>query len=76
MGTIFDREHEPPEPTTGDTAYAVVHATMSLVPGAAILQLILAPPLARRQSEWMEDMAAAVRRLECGPRDSARGAPR
>jgi hypothetical protein len=66
MGTLFNRDHEPPEEATpGDAAYALVQATVSLIPGAAdLLQMIIAPPLARRQREWMEDVAAAIRQLE------------
>jgi hypothetical protein len=73
MGPIFNREHEPPDdPTPGDVAFAVVKATVGLVPGAAdLLQLIVAPPLARRQREWMEDIAEAIRRLEAERRLTA-----
>jgi hypothetical protein len=66
--TIFDHEHEPPEPVEGDAAYAVVRAALAGIPliGSAaveVLQHVIAPPLARRQQEWMNDIAAAVRQL-------------
>ena len=34
MGTIFDREHEPPEPTAGDAVHGVVRDLVSALPGA------------------------------------------
>src|SRR5262245_46533854 len=62
---IFDREHEPPEPGLGDTAYTLVRAMVDVCPGAAdLLGLIVAQPLAKRQQEWMNELAVAVRRLE------------
>lgn len=65
MGTIFDREHEPPGDEPEDTAFAAVQAVVGVVPGAAaLLERVITPPLVRRQREWMEDIAAAVRRLE------------
>jgi hypothetical protein len=54
-----------PEDEPVDAVYALVHAAAGLVPGVAeLLERIIAPPLVRRQREWMDDIAAAVRRLE------------
>lgn len=66
---IFDQEHRPPEPDGADTEYAVVRAALGGIPvlGSAaqeLLQMIIAPPLARRQAAWAEDIAQAIRRLE------------
>lgn len=66
---IFGREHEPPDLTEGDAAHAVVRAALGAIPviGDAtveVLNHVLAPPIALRQREWMEDIAAAVRALE------------
>jgi hypothetical protein len=68
MGTIFDREHEPPEPDAGDLAYRTVYAAVSLVPGGGpLLDHLVGPPLGRRLDEWRRDLADAVRRLEARP---------
>jgi hypothetical protein len=69
LGQIFDREHEPPEPTPGDTGAAVVRSVLGAFPvlGQAaqeLFQRVIAPPLVRRQQEWMNDVAEALRRLE------------
>jgi len=67
--TIFDQEHQPPESDGADAGYAIVRAALGSIPvvGAAaqeLLQSVIAPPLLRRQQEWAEDLARAVRRLE------------
>jgi hypothetical protein len=65
VGTIFDRDYEPPEPGPGDAAHALAHGIVDLVPVAAdLLSFIIGPPLERRRQEWMQDIADAVRRLE------------
>ena len=69
MMAIFDQEHRPPEADELDAAYGFVRAALSGIPligGAAveILRQVIAPPLARRQQEWMADMAEAIRWLE------------
>lgn len=69
MSAIFNREHEAPDADAGDAAYAVVRAALSGIPfiGTAaveLLQQVIAPPLARRQQDWMCDVAEAIRRLE------------
>lgn len=65
MAAIFNREHEPPEPSEADTAYEITKAVVGLVPGAAlVLDQVFGSPFSRRQQEWMEEIAAAIRRLE------------
>lgn len=65
---IFDQEHRPPETDAADTGYAVIRAALGGIPvlGSAaqeLLQMIIAPPLARRQAAWAEDIGQAIRRL-------------
>jgi phenylalanyl-tRNA synthetase beta subunit len=67
--TIFDTEHEPPEPGPGDQVSAVVRAALGAIPilGQAAQELlhhVITPPLARRQQEWMNDVAETLRQLE------------
>lgn len=65
MTAIFNREHEPPEPGAADTAYEITKEVASLVPGAAlVLDQVFGSPFSRRQQEWMEGTAAAIRRPE------------
>lgn len=66
---ILDHEHRPPASDAADAGYAVVRAALGGIPivGPAaqeLLQMIIAPPLARRQAEWAEDVGAAIRNLE------------
>ena len=77
MGAIFDREHEPPAPDATDAAHGLVRgalniggavvggtASAALIAVAEVFQLVVAPPLTRRTQDWMEEIAAAIRRLE------------
>jgi len=65
VGTIFDREHEPPDEELEDRAYQLVRAGAGLLPGAGeLLDLVITPPLEKRKAAWMNDVAAALRRLE------------
>jgi hypothetical protein len=68
VGTIFDREHEPPGSDIADVAYRTVQSIVGLAPGgsaaARLLELIVVPPATRRMKEWMEDVAASLRLLE------------
>jgi hypothetical protein len=65
MGTIFDRDYEPPESEPADTAHSVVKGVFSLIPGLPeLFNLLITPPLERRRAEWMQDVAAVLRRLE------------
>lgn len=62
-------DYEPPVRTAGDHAHMVARAAIGAVPfvgaaGVELLQLILAPPLERRRTEWTEQIAAGLRRLE------------
>lgn len=66
---IFDQEHRPPGSEAADAGYAVIRAALGGIPvvGPAaqeLLQMIIAPPLAKRQAEWAENVGNAVRRLE------------
>ena len=65
MGTIFDREHEPPEPDEADAAYEIAKTVAGVVPGGAlVLETVFGSPFARRQHEWKKDIAAAIRDLQ------------
>jgi len=62
-------KHTPPQADKGDIAHAVVRAALSAIPvvgGAAdeLFQLVLTPPLLRRQQEWRGEIADVVGRLE------------
>ena len=66
---IFDQEHRPSQPDATDAGYAMIRAALGGIPvvGPAaqeLLQMIIAPPLARRQAEWAEDVGKVIRRLE------------
>lgn len=55
----------PPEPSTGDAAYLVAKAVLSPLMGATeLLERFISPPFQRRQREWMENIATALRTLE------------
>jgi hypothetical protein len=65
MTAIFNREHEPPEPSEADAAYEMTREVVGFVPGAAfVLDQVFGSPFTRRQREWMNEIAAAIRRLE------------
>lgn len=65
MAALFDREHEPPEPSESDVAYDLVKTVISAVPGAALVfDHVFGSPFQRRQQEWMEGVAGDLRRLE------------
>lgn len=60
---------EPPQPSKGDAAYAALRAGLGSVPvvGAVaveLLQLLLAPPLEKRRTQWMEEVAQTLQELE------------
>lgn len=68
---LFEKDHQPPtvEPGSGDSAYALVKAASGAVPilgpvAQYFLDTVLMPPLARRQQEWMEEIAESIRKLE------------
>lgn len=64
MGTIFDREHEPPKAEDTDLVHEVVRDIVGVIPGIGpLLDRIIAPPMTRRLDEWREDVADALRRL-------------
>lgn len=67
-----DRKYDPPQERAGDKLHMIARAAISSVPvigsvANEFFQAIIAPPLRKRQSEWMDDIAAAVRRLEEQP---------
>jgi hypothetical protein len=65
MGTIFDREHEPPEAGPGDLVHQAADAIAGCVPGGSqLFNWIIAAPLERRRDEWMADIAQSLRKLE------------
>lgn len=58
------KRYDPPplEPSAGDAAYRVAHALASLVPaGGDLVEAVFIPPLLRRQQQWREDVAEAIR---------------
>jgi hypothetical protein len=66
---IFDQEHRPPEADELDTAHAVARVLLGALPivgapASELLNRIVAPPLERRRDEWMEDVGAALRKME------------
>lgn len=59
----------PPASSPGDKAHALARAGIGSIPlvGAAateLFQILIAPPLERRQQAWMEAVAEGLRRLE------------
>lgn len=63
-----DEKLKPPKPGTGDKTHAAVRAALSAIPwagGAAveIFQGVIAPPLQRRQAEWMDAVAEELTQL-------------
>lgn len=63
-----DTKYEVPQPTGQDMALAAFTAALSALPvaGGAIREVmqLLESPVERRRNEWMESVAAALRRLE------------
>jgi len=62
-------ETERPKPSAGDAVHTAARVGLSLVPvvgGAAkeIFNAIVAPPLAKRQAEWIESVIEKLRELE------------
>ncbi len=62
-------EHKPPETTKGDVIHAAVKTGLSTLPviggpAAELFVALVTPPLERRRQEWMEEIGAALRRLE------------
>ncbi len=56
---------DPPEATTGDSAYLLAKAVLSLIPGSTeLFERFVTPPLQRRTQKWMEDVADALRHIE------------
>lgn len=60
---------DPPEPSKGDIVYATARAGLSSIPlvGAAaveLLQLLITPPLEKRRTQWMEEVAQTLQDLE------------
>jgi hypothetical protein len=63
------QRYDPPEPSTTDAAFAVARAGAQMVPivgGSAVelLAQVMAPPLQRRQQEWMNEVAEGLRAAE------------
>jgi len=60
---------KPPKPTRGDALYALVKAGISAVPqlggpASELLALVIAPPLKKRQVDWMNRVAECLKELE------------
>ena len=59
----------PPTETMGDKAHTLTRAGLAAIPylggsAAELFQLVLAPPLRKRQQEWMDSVAQGLRELE------------
>ena len=58
-------EYDPPEVSTGDTAYLAAKDILSLLPGAsALFEYFIKSPLEKRREGWMKMAAEALRDLE------------
>ncbi len=62
-------KHNPPKPTVADTTLSLVRAGVSSIPcigGPAVelFNLLITPPLAKRQQMWREEIGAALEKLE------------
>jgi hypothetical protein len=56
---------QPPKPSAGDTAHLVASGILSVIPGAAeLFRWFVTPPYERRQKQWMEAVAEALRTLD------------
>jgi len=64
-----EEKYAVPAGTKGDVAHGIVKAAISAAPvvggpAAEIFGMVIAPPLQRRQAEWMEEVAEGLKRLE------------
>lgn len=64
-----EKIYKPPEPTQGDAAHAIVRSGLGAIPfaGTAAIELlnaIVASPLEKRRTKWMEDVGEALKELE------------
>jgi hypothetical protein len=64
-----ENKYEVPSTAAGDVVHTAVKAAISVVPiyggpAAEIFGLVIAPPLQRRQVEWMNEVAAGLNVLE------------
>jgi hypothetical protein len=64
-----ENKYKPPETSAGDAAHAVVRSGLGAIPfaGTAAIELlnaIVASPLEKRRTKWMEDVGAALKELE------------
>jgi hypothetical protein len=62
-------KYQPPRPSVGDAAHAVVKAGLSSIPivgGAAteLFNAFITPPIERRRRAWMEEVGNALQKLE------------
>lgn len=63
------KKYEPPKSGVGDGAHAVARAGLGTIPiaGTASIELlsaIVAPPLEKRRTRWMQEVGEALRQLE------------
>lgn len=64
-----DEKYKVPKQTKGNVAHTLVKAGISAIPsiggpGAELFQLIIQPPLEKRRTEWMNEVAEALKKLE------------
>lgn len=64
-----DERYEVPSRTVGDHAHQLIKAALSATPyvggpAAEFFAAMVAPPLVRRQQDWMDRIASALQRLE------------
>ena len=64
-----DNSLSPPKPTVADAAHLAAKAALSAIPivggpAAEFFAAIVHPPLKKRQELWMEDIAAAIKKIQ------------
>lgn len=64
-----DDKYSVPKQSKGDVAHALTKAGLSAVPivggpGVELFQLVVQPPLEKRRTEWMEQVAEGLKKLE------------
>lgn len=65
MSESQERQLDPPESSTGDTAYLVAQGVLSVIPGAAeLFQYFVTPPIERRRQEWMRQVGQVLQDLQ------------
>ncbi len=66
---VTELKYEPPKRTVGDIAHALVKGAIGSVPpvggfAAEVFGIVIAPPLDKRRSDWMDQIGEGLRALE------------